>query len=209
MGLRPNTLRQTQYAKLYVLRIVFGRFCIGAKPLIRELYTKLALERLFDEKKRKKMDNLANLFSAIQNGQQRQKKFIRVPFSKKSWHLCNILFLEGFLQGFFAQENHLYIFLKYSQNKPVLRKISKISLQGRKIYTKAMGRKFIERPTEKANSELVALKEFPRTSLMSSGFDGPMSLESIVLAFGQTQYVNLSIRIYALVNTKMNLRDSS
>ena len=134
------------------------------------------------------MDNLANLFSAIQNGQQRQKKFIRVPFSKKSWHLCNILFLEGFLQGFFAQENHLYIFLKYSQNKPVLRKISKISLQGRKIYTKAMGLKFIERPTEKGNSELVALKEFPRTSLMSSGFDGPMSLESIVLGLPKGQY---------------------
>ena len=131
------------------------------------------------------MDNLANLFSAIQNGQQRQKKYIRVPFSKKSWHLCNIFFLEGFLQGFFAQENHLYIFLKYSQKKPVLGKISKISLQGRKIYTKAMGRKFIERPSVESNSEQVALKEFTRASLMSSDSKGPVSLE---LTSGQLRY---------------------
>ena len=50
------------------------------------------------------MDNLANLFSIIQNGQSRYKIFVQAPFSKKSWNICNVLFLEGLLKGFLVKE---------------------------------------------------------------------------------------------------------
>jgi ribosomal protein S8 len=82
------------------------------------------------------MDNLANLFSKIQNGQNLHKIFVRVPFSKKSWNICNILFIEGLIKGFFFKENFIYIFLKYAQNEPVIKRIEKLSLQGRRLYTK-------------------------------------------------------------------------
>jgi small subunit ribosomal protein S8 len=85
------------------------------------------------------MDNLANLFSIIQNGQSRYKIFVQAPFSKKSWNICNVLFLEGLLKGFLVKENFIYIFLKYSENKPVIQKIKKISLQGRRLYNKKGG----------------------------------------------------------------------
>ena len=85
------------------------------------------------------MDNLANLFSIIRNGQSRYKIVVRIPFSKKSWNICNVLFLEGLLKGFLIKKNFIYIFLKYSQNKPVIQKIKKISLQGRRLYYKKGG----------------------------------------------------------------------
>ena len=82
------------------------------------------------------MDNLANLFSIIQNGQNRYKIVVKIPFSKRSWSICNVLFIEGLLKGFLLKENSIYIFLKYSQNKPVIKKIEKLSLQGRRLYIK-------------------------------------------------------------------------
>jgi small subunit ribosomal protein S8 len=82
------------------------------------------------------MDNLANLFSKIQNAQNLHKTVMQVPFSKKSWNICNILFIESLLKGFCLKDNYIYIFLKYSENKPVISKIKKISLQGRRLYTK-------------------------------------------------------------------------
>ena len=87
-------------------------------------------------KKKFLMDNLANLFSIIQNGQNRHKIVVQIPFSKRSWNICNVLFIEGLLKGFLFKENSIYIFLKYSQNKPVIKKIEKLSLQGRRLYTK-------------------------------------------------------------------------
>ena len=92
------------------------------------------------KKIKKVMDNLANLFSKIQNGQNLYKTIIQVPFSKKSWNISNILFIEGLIKGFCLKENFIYIFLKYSQNKPVITKIKKISLQGRRLYSKKLVR---------------------------------------------------------------------
>jgi len=139
------------------------------------------------------MDNLANLFSKIKNAQNRHKNVIKIHFSKKSWNICNILFLEGFIKGFgyadaliqdrsslskaflgnqpqlvneigVAMRDHrftspysfvpkdstlqfrhsrciqprsIFIFLKYFHNKPIIRGISKLSLQGRRLYTKS------------------------------------------------------------------------
>ena len=82
------------------------------------------------------MDNLANSFSKIQNSQTRRKKFVFLKFSKIIWNICTVLCVEGFIQGFERRDENILIYLKYSNDKPVLQKILKISLQGRRVYTK-------------------------------------------------------------------------
>jgi small subunit ribosomal protein S8 len=84
------------------------------------------------------MDNLANSFSTIQNSQMRRKKSVFLKFSKITWNICTVLFVEGFIQGFERKDQYIVIHLKYSNEKPVIQKISKISLQGRRVYTKKM-----------------------------------------------------------------------
>ena len=83
------------------------------------------------------MDNLANSFSKIQNSQMRRQKIVFLKFSKITWNICTVLYVEGFLQGFERKDQHILIYLKYFQDKPVINKISKISLQGRRVYTKS------------------------------------------------------------------------
>ena len=81
------------------------------------------------------MDNLANSFSKIQNSQTRRKKFVFLQFSKIIWNICTVLCVEGFIQGFERRDENIFISLKYCNDKPVLQKILKISLQGRRVYT--------------------------------------------------------------------------
>ena len=84
------------------------------------------------------MDNLANSFSTIQNSQMRRKRSVFLKFSKITWNICTVLFVEGFIQGFERKDQYILIYLKYSNEKPVIQKISKVSLQGRRVYIKKM-----------------------------------------------------------------------
>jgi len=82
------------------------------------------------------MDQLANAFSALQNGQRRSQQKVTLKYSKIFWSICHILYSEGFLQGFQMSRKsyHITLYLKYFDGKPVLQKIQKISLQGRRVY---------------------------------------------------------------------------
>jgi small subunit ribosomal protein S8 len=82
------------------------------------------------------MDQLANSFSALQNGQRRSQYKVTLKYSKMFWSLCHILYSEGFLKGFELSQNsyHIIVYLKYYHGKPLLQKIQKISLQGRRVY---------------------------------------------------------------------------
>jgi len=82
------------------------------------------------------MDNLANSFSALQNSQLRKKQFVFFKYSKIIWNVCTVLYVEGFIQGFEKKNKHIIVYLKYFQDEPVLHKILKISLQGRRVYIK-------------------------------------------------------------------------
>ena len=90
----------------------------------------------FQFQKEKLMDQLANAFSALQNGQRRSQEKVTLKYSKIFWSICHILYSEGFLKGFEMSENsyHIILQLKYFQGKPLLQKIQKISLQGRRVY---------------------------------------------------------------------------
>ena len=82
------------------------------------------------------MDQLANAFSALQNGQRRSQDKVTIKYSKIFWSICHILYSEGFIRGFqFSRKSyHIIIHLKYFDGKPLLQKIQKISLQGRRVY---------------------------------------------------------------------------
>ena len=59
-----------------------------------------------------------------------------LKYSKILWSICHILYSEGFLKGFeFCQDSQkILLHLKYFDGKPLLQKIQKISLQGRRVY---------------------------------------------------------------------------
>jgi small subunit ribosomal protein S8 len=82
------------------------------------------------------MDQLANAFSALQNGQRRSQEKVTLKYSKIFWSICHILYSEGFLKGFERSKDsyHIILYLKYFEGKPLLQKIQKISLQGRRVY---------------------------------------------------------------------------
>ena len=46
------------------------------------------------------MDQLANAFSALQNGQRRSQEKVTLKYSKIFWSICHILYSEGFLKPF-------------------------------------------------------------------------------------------------------------
>jgi ribosomal protein S8 len=112
------------------------------------------------------MDNLANSFSKIQNSQIRRKQTVFLNYSKIVWNICTVLFVEGFIQGFERGEKGILIFLKYSHDKPVIEKISKISLQGRRVYTKKMS---------KSESKLNTSQE--TNKIMNSNKDSSRAIE--------------------------------
>lgn len=115
------------------------------------------------------MDNLANSFSKIQNSQTRRKKFVFLKFSKIIWNICTVLCIEGFIQGFERRDENILIYLKYSNDKPVLQKILKISLQGRRVYTKKI-------PTSKISKNKLIISEdlkrfeFPLQNVTGTSF---------------------------------------
>jgi ribosomal protein S8 len=157
------------------------------------------------------MDNLANLFSKIQNGQNLHKIFVRVPFSKKSWNICNILFIEGLIKGFFFKENFIYIFLKYAQNEPVIKRIEKLSLQGRRLYTKKGLNGFAKRSVmidtiDSIGLVRIASRTYPIQTHDSRSTDGLVGLETKD-CFANSPIPSISQSIQAsLVNKKKNLQ---
>jgi len=82
------------------------------------------------------MDQLANAFSALQNGQRRFQDKVMLKYSKILWNICHILYSEGFIQGFQKSQysQHILVYLKYYDHQPVFYQMKKISLQGRRIY---------------------------------------------------------------------------
>lgn len=80
--------------------------------------------------------NISNLFSKIVNGSLSGKFFIKIQKSTKLIQILNILNNEGYIKSFKIDKNYLYIYLKYIENKPVLKKIILISKPGKRFYIK-------------------------------------------------------------------------
>lgn len=78
---------------------------------------------------------LVNMFANIQNAQMANKKFIFQNRKKICESFLNILWNEGFISGYTVErKNKLKIFLKYKDNKPVIKKIKNLSKSKLRIY---------------------------------------------------------------------------
>lgn len=78
------------------------------------------------------------MFTAIKNGQLIRRSFIIVDCKKSSAALLRALWNEGYIIGYkkvkVKNAAKLKVFLKYKQNKPVIRSIRLVSRPSKKVY---------------------------------------------------------------------------
>ncbi len=94
------------------------------------------------------MDILSNMLSLINMGYKDRKLIVRVKRSKFCIQILKLFYKEGLIRGFsFSTDNpyDLLIFLKYIENKPLLKDFKRISTSGRRVYisSKSLLTKFI------------------------------------------------------------------
>ncbi len=101
-------------------------------------------------------DPIADMLVRIRNSQMVKKEFVIVPFSKIKWEIGKILEKEGFIKDcsrikasdlyqdksfrlrFYKGKNfpQIKIELKYSDQKPAVSGLRRVSKPGRRIYVK-------------------------------------------------------------------------
>jgi small subunit ribosomal protein S8 len=80
---------------------------------------------------------LWNMFACIKNGQLAKRNYIYQTRKKICESFLKILWDEGFILGYIVDDespNRLKIFLKYTNNRPVINNIKTVSKPSRRIY---------------------------------------------------------------------------
>lgn len=83
------------------------------------------------------MTHLYNLLSNIQTGIIVRHKNIDVKRTRLNLEVLNLLYREGFIDGFsisLNKPNNVCVFLKYINERPVLRELKVISVPSKRIY---------------------------------------------------------------------------
>ncbi|ADM89811.1 putative 30S ribosomal subunit protein S8 [Candidatus Zinderia insecticola CARI] len=81
-------------------------------------------------------DPIADMFTRIRNAQIVKKNIVWIPYSKIKKNILIIFKKEGYIYNFKHIKNILEVKLKYYFNKPVIKKIKRISKPGLRIYKK-------------------------------------------------------------------------
>ncbi|MBD3263474.1 MAG: 30S ribosomal protein S8 [Candidatus Omnitrophica bacterium] len=85
-------------------------------------------------------DLISDAFTIIRNAAGAKKEDTYIPYSKLLLRVCEILKNEGYLQNFkevdLGNYKKIKIYLKYIGKKNAIRKISKVSKPGRRVYLK-------------------------------------------------------------------------
>lgn len=86
-------------------------------------------------------DPLGDLLTRIRNGQRARKSTVLTPASRLRSNVLDVLKREGYIRGFSQRETgpgirELTIELKYHDGEPVIRKISRVSTPGRRVYSR-------------------------------------------------------------------------
>ena len=86
-------------------------------------------------------DTIADMLTTIRNGLLVQKEKVQTPFSKVKSNVLKVLTEEGYIKDYkIINETKaikkIEIVLSYINGHPSIKKISKVSKPGRKIYTK-------------------------------------------------------------------------
>lgn len=83
------------------------------------------------------MSHLANLLSTIQGGIIVRHQVVDVRRTKLNLEVLKLLQEYGFINGIFVSQfriNNVSVFLKYYDNKPVLKGLKIISVPSRRVY---------------------------------------------------------------------------
>ena len=86
-------------------------------------------------------DTIADMLTTIRNGLLVQKEKVQTPFSKVKSNVLKVLTEEGYIKDYkIINETKaikkIEIVLSYIDGHPSIKKISKVSKPGRKVYTK-------------------------------------------------------------------------
>ena len=83
---------------------------------------------------------IADMITRIRNGQRAQKSSVSTPASKMRRAILDVLQKEGYIRGFTSGESAdgkptFEVELKYSEGKPVIVEIQRVSRPGRRVYS--------------------------------------------------------------------------
>jgi small subunit ribosomal protein S8 len=84
-------------------------------------------------------DPLGDMLTRIRNAQMRHKDVVATPASRLRGNVLEVLQSEGFIRGYSRSDfdngtAEFQIELKYSDNRPVIREIQRVSRPGRRVY---------------------------------------------------------------------------
>ena len=93
-------------------------------------------------------DPIADCLTRIRNGLLRGKQSIEMPFSKLKKELIDLLVKEGYLLSCqtIKRENqsHIEVYLKYLDNTPAIKNLSRVSKPSLRKYSGASGLKTVK-----------------------------------------------------------------
>ena len=83
-------------------------------------------------------DPIADMLTRIRNGQMIEKQNVRMPASKLKKAIAQVLYDEGYIDGFKVHESsgkaEIEVILKYYAGQPVIERIDRVSKPGLRIY---------------------------------------------------------------------------
>ena len=90
------------------------------------------------------IDPLGDMLTRIRNAQLRRKSRVSTPGSKLRARVLDVLKSEGYIRDYGATDygngrSEFLIELKYYEGEPVIRKISRVSKPGRRVYVSVDG----------------------------------------------------------------------
>lgn len=83
-------------------------------------------------------DPISDMLTRIRNGQSASKRIVEMPASNKKVKIANLLVEEGYIKACTTEvvdtKNIMKIELKYSNNRPVIDSVKRVSKPSRRIY---------------------------------------------------------------------------
>lgn len=90
------------------------------------------------------MDPVANMLVIIKNGYMAKKEKVSVPFSKFKFEIAKVLAEKKFVAKVIKNDNRIEIDLIYSNQKPKITQIKRISKLGLRVYSNSKHLKSIK-----------------------------------------------------------------
>lgn len=84
-------------------------------------------------------DPIADMLTRIRNGQQAEKRSVRMPSSRVKCAIAKVLKDEGYVEDFAERREGtkatLEVMLKYFEGRPVIERLERVSAPGYRRYT--------------------------------------------------------------------------